>query len=194
MQIASDFDSAEWNTLKLDDPASHDWETAVTVLERRIRERYIDPVDFLIAAENEKPATKRRFGFTVLAIDCLLVEALGSFLGGLEDTNGRSRDTFCKFLTTQPQFSHEFSQDLAEQFYYEFRCGVLHQAEIGGNSKVWSIGPLVQRVGRAIIINRNEFHKRLSAEFASYLQQLRSPANAELRTNFRRKMDFIARE
>lgn len=193
MEIAPGFQANQWPKLQLDDGASADWEAAVGVLDRRIRERYLEPADFLIAAENGKPALERKFGFAILAIDCLLIETLGAFLEGLTDTIGKSRETFCKFLLTRPQFYQQFSKDLAEQFYSEFRCGILHQAELGGSSKVWSVGPLVHKVGNSVIVNRTELHTRLTSEFASYIEELRNPANHELRTNFRRKMDFIAR-
>lgn len=193
MQIAPGFQSSEWKALRLDDPASPDWETAIGVLDRRIRERYFEPTDFLLSVENDKAATQRRFGFSILAIDCLLVETLDAFLEGLTDTIHQSKETFCKFLTTRQQFSRDFSKDLAEQFYYEFRCGILHQAELGGTSKVWSVGPLVHKVGDSVVVNRTEFHNRLKREFKSYLEELRNLGNAELRRNFRTKMDFIAR-
>lgn len=193
MEIAPGFRASKWHKLRLDDVASTDWETAIGVLDRRIRERYLEPTDFLIAAEREKPAIERKFGFTILAIDCLLIETLGAFLEGLTDTSGKSRDTFCKFLTTRPQFCHDFSKDLAEQFYSEFRCGILHQAELGGSSKVWSVGPLLRKVGPSVVVNRTELHTRLKSEFASYLDELRNATNDGLRVNFRRKMDFIAR-
>lgn len=96
-------------------------------------------MDFLIASEVNKPPSERRFGFTVLAIDCLLVETLGAFIAGLEQTDGKSQETFCTFLTTRKQFSAEFTtDDLAKKFYAQFRCGILHQAESGGESKVWA--------------------------------------------------------
>jgi hypothetical protein len=79
------------------------------------------------------------------------------------------------------------------RFYYEFRCGILHQAEIGGDSKVWSIGPLLQDNGSRIIINRTKFRERLKAEFRSYLAELRNPTNETLRRSFRTKMNFISR-
>lgn len=193
MQIAPNFEAAKWKALKLDDAASPDWNVAISALDSRIRERYIAPADFLVAAEKDTPATERRFGFAVLAIDCLLVETLGAFLEGLEGTTGRSKKIFCKFLTSRPQFHKDFPQSLAEQFYDEFRCGVLHQAEVGGNSKVWSVGPLVQKDGDSVIVNRNKFHERLKSEFAAYLQELRGLTNTQLRSNFRKKMNFIAR-
>ncbi len=193
MQIAPNFAAGEWKLLKLDVAGSPDWEVAITTFDNRIRARYIEPTDLLIAAEKDKMANQCRFGFTVLAIDCLLVETLGAFLDGLEGTDGASRKTFCKFLTTRPQFSGEFTPQLADQFYREFRCGVLHQAEVGGSSKVWSVGPLLQNEGGSLTVNRNTFHERLKAEFESYLQELRTPVNEALRTNFRKKMNFIAR-
>jgi hypothetical protein len=56
-----------------------------------------------------------------------------------------------------------------------------------------SVGPLLQDDGCRIIVNRTQFHELLKAEFQAYLDELRDPANAELRRNFRKKMDFIRR-
>jgi hypothetical protein len=52
---------------------------------------------------------------------------------------------------------------------------------------------MVQDDGSRIIVNRNKFHDLLKAEFQGYLIELRDPAQAELRDNFRKKMDFISR-
>ncbi len=193
MEIAPGVEAAKWQALRLDDPASPDWPEAVRIVEARIYERFIGPVDHLIAAEEAKPIAERRFGFTVLAVDCLLVETLGAFVEGLTDTIGQSGPTFCKFLTTRPGFKNDFTPDLAKRFYREFRCGILHQAEIGGDSKVWSVGPLLHYNGNRIIVNRNKLHDLLKAEFQGYLAELRDPAQAELRNNFRKKMNFISR-
>ena len=53
MQIAPGIDASVWHALKLDDPASADWDKAVDILAARIRDRYIGPLDFLIAAEED---------------------------------------------------------------------------------------------------------------------------------------------
>jgi hypothetical protein len=55
MQIAPGVDASVWHGLKLDDPNSADWEKAIGILSARIQERYIEPVDFLIASEENKP-------------------------------------------------------------------------------------------------------------------------------------------
>jgi hypothetical protein len=194
MQIAPGVEAATWQRLKLDDPNSSDWKVAVDILSARIIERYIAPVDFLVATEETKSPSDRRFGFTVLAVACMLVETLGAFIEGLEDTEGKSKKTFCNFLRTRKLFAAEFSTDeLAENFYKQFRCGILHQAESGGESKVWSVGPMLHVKGNSITVNRNKFHDCLKAEFQSYLSELREPNNAALRKNFRKKMDFICR-
>jgi hypothetical protein len=194
MQIAPGVDASVWHGLKLDDRASADWEKAVDILAARIRDRYIEPVDFLIAAEESKPASERRFGFTVLAIDCLLIETLGAFIEGLEDTDRKSQRVFRTFLRTRKQFAAEFTtDDIADKFYKQFRCGILHQAESAGDSKVWSIGPLLRVDGDAITVNRNKFHDCFKTEFQSYLAELRDSKNSTLRNNFRKKMNFISR-
>jgi hypothetical protein len=193
MEIAPGIDAREWASLNLEDQRSSDWDRAVGILEARIDERFIDPVDHLIGVENQMPSINKRFGFVVLAIDCLLVETLGAFVDGLETTEGMSRRIFCGFLTTRAQFRADFTHDIAQQFYSEFRCGILHQAEIGGNGRVWSIGPLVRREGARIIVNRNEFHERLKKDFQSYNVELRDASNILLRRNFRKKMGFVSR-
>ncbi len=194
MQIAPGIDAKTWQRLSLNDPQSGDWDAAVDILSARINHRYVAPVDFLIASEATKPPSERRFGFMVLAVDCMLVETLGAFIEGLEDTEGKSKKTFCKFLRTRTLFTAEFSTDeVAERFYKQFRCGILHQAESGGESKVWSVGPMLSVEGNAITVNRNRFHDCIKAEFQSYLSELRDPRNSALRMNFRKKMDFVSR-
>ena len=82
---------------------------------------------------------------------------------------------------------------MAKRFYKEFRCGILHQAEIRADSKVWAVGPLIRDDGGKLIVNRNKLHERLKAEFQHYLAELRNAANVDLRAKFRAKMDFISR-
>jgi hypothetical protein len=194
MQIAPGIDAKKWQGLNLDDPDSADWDAAVDILSARINDRYIAPVDFLISSEASKPPSDRRFGFTVLAVDCMLVETFGAFIEGLLDTKGKSKETFCKVLRRRTLFASEFSTDaVAEKFYKQFRCGILHQTESGGESKVWSVGPMLIVNGNAVTVNRNRFHDCLKSEFQSYLAELRDPKNSSLQQKFRKKMDFISR-
>ena len=193
MFIAPNIQVEDWHQLKLDNPDNPDWKTATNILDCRIKEHYLEPVNFLIQSEEKIPPIERKFGFTILAIDCFLVETLGAFKKGLEKTDFKSTATFSEFLAESIEFNEYLNLKLAERFFYDFRCGILHQAEVAGNSKVWSIGPLIQNLRTHLIVNRNEFHHRLSKAFNRYIEELTNPLNIELRANFRKKMDFIAR-
>ena len=194
MQIAPGISSNDWKVLELDSAASPDWVAAIDIFERRIRERYVEPIDHLVTVDLPKRPRERKFGFAILGLDCLLVETLSAFIEGLEDTYGVSKKVFRTFVRTRTRFKDIFTtDDIADQFYREFRCGILHQAEVGGESKVWSVGPLLQIDGKAFTVNRDEFHTCLKGEFEDYLKELRDPSNVTVRQNFRKKMDFIAR-
>lgn len=193
MQIAPGVDSSNWWQLDLDHRNVKDWAKAVAIFHQRIIGRYIEPMDFLIVKEQSMRPSLRRFGFTVLAIDCLLVETLQSFFDGLEDTKDKSERIVKRFLTTHPKFKNSFTNEIAKKFYEEFRCGILHQAEIGGKSKVWSTGDFVVHNSEGLRINRNEFHSRLKEAIKDYESRLLDPKNSRLRRNFRKKMNYICR-
>ena len=195
MEIAPGIHADVWHGLDLQSPTSGGWRKAVSILRARIEDRYLIPADRLVNAEKNKSAHRRRYGFAVLALDCLLVETLGAFVEGRTDTERKSRKVFSAFLRTREPFAAHFAAPgVAERFYDEFRCGILHQAEIKGRSLVWSVGPLLEIHGNAMTINRNRFHTSLRQAFSNYLAELRDPANTELRRHFTNKMDFIARK
>jgi hypothetical protein len=193
VQIAPGVDSTAFPSLSLDDPNSADWEKAIEIFRHRIEDRFIEPVDRLIELEEPVPELDRRFGFTIVAIDCLLVETLGAFILGLTDTIDKSERAFAKCLS-RPLFAPYFStRRRKHEFYVEFRCGILHQAEIGGDSRVWSFGPVLTFEPGRTIVNRTKFHELLKQEFANYQTELGDPGNVPLRDAFRKKMEFICR-
>lgn len=194
MEIAPGVKSEEWFALRLDEPHEPDWQRAVEMLALRLNARYIEPVDILVAAEEKLPADKRRFGFTILAIDLLLMETVQAFREGLPDTNGKSRDVFKRYLQKSPHFSSYFpDDDSRESFYKEFRCGILHQAEIQSTALLWSIGELYERVNGLEVVNRTKVHDAIKNDLEDYLKELREPSSLALRKNFRQKMDAIAK-
>jgi len=156
MHIAPGYTNNDWKKLNLDDGDNPDWAIAIDILDARITGRYLDPADKLIAADEPiNPPQNRRFGFTIIAIDCLLIETFQSFIEGRESTRGQSRRMFKSFLTTRPSFARYFKDALADQFYNEFRCGILHQAEVLGDSIIWSVGPLLRVDGSKMVVNRH---------------------------------------
>ena len=199
MSIAPGYTVADWKKLDLNSKNSSDWHEAVRIFNARIRGRYLDPVDKLIALDKKRANEKdRRFGFTILAIDCLLIETLQAFIEGVGNTWKLSRKMFVNFLTESPSFSVYFDKKLACRFYEDVRCGILHQAETRSGWLIWSVGPLfLDPKGTKIrIINRTEFHEALKSEFDSYVTKLRDLKDTKqdkLREKFRNQMDGIVK-
>jgi hypothetical protein len=118
---------------------------------------------------------------------------LQQFKEGTDETPRRKGEQyFVTFLTTAP-FSAYFNATSAAKFYDQFRCGILHQAEIKASSKVWRVGPLMAPTpdGKGLIINRKLFHSTLRRAFATYLRALRNRSDALLCQNFVKKMSYI---
>ena len=193
MLIAPGFTADEWFALQLEQNVEKDWQIAVDVLKLRLYSRYIDPLDILVSSEDDIPHKDRRFGFTILAIDLLLMETLQSFKEGIFNTSGKSKIIFIKFLENSPHFSPYFPDKKTREDFYEYiRCGILHQGEIQSSALVWSLGELYERCDGIEVINRNAVHKSLKQDLNDYLLALRDPANKQLRKCFKSKMDTIS--
>ncbi len=172
----------------LDFTKETDWQIAIDIFEDRIRGRFLDIVDeiqeYVFA------------GFAVMALDCLLIETLQQFFEGVHETpRGQSEMYFRRFLT-QTSFAPFFDDDDKSRLFFDhIRCGILHQAEVKGNSRIIITGgtPMVRQVDNGLIINRQLFHQQLAWEFNHYVARLRQndPPDDELRRKFRRKMDAI---
>jgi hypothetical protein len=182
----------DWRMLDLSTQRSADWAKAITIFRQRIRERFIEPVDKMIENEQCLPRTQRKYGFAVLAIDCLLIETLQAFRYGKVNTEGESRSLITNFLQKCPHFC--WSREVSNQFFDDFRCGILHQAETMRDSLVRSEGALLIQEPTGLIINRTEFHERLKTAFADYVRNLQQGRPPSLRDKFRSKMDHICRD
>lgn len=192
MFIAPNFTANQWKNLKLEQN-EQDWQKAIDIFKSRIESRYIDPVEKLLEIEDELKPSERRFGFTILAINLLLMETIQAFKDGLETTDGQSKKVFKDFLKSSPHFSPYFTTDSQrETFYKAFRCGILHQGEIQSSALVWSIGELYERAEGMETLNRNAVHKAIKSDLEDYINGLRNPASKSLRVKFRKKMDFLA--
>ena len=191
IDISPNYSTDDWIRLDLSDPSTNnnDWEQAIEIFEDRIRGRFLNIVENIQAMPYS--------GFVVLAIDCFLVETLEQFYRGVPDSVGGSQSFFTNFFERSEALKQEFTPKQRELFYDHFRCGILHQAEIKGDSLVWKVGPLIRETSsNGITINRQTFHEILVREFNAYTQKLRlqKPANIELRLRFRTKMDYICRK
>jgi hypothetical protein len=128
---------------------------------RRFEERYLEPV----------LETQNRHGFAILAVCCLMVEALESFRQGWPDTNRRSEAAFCGFFQSHNEFSD--LRPVAHEFYRSIRCAILHQAE---TTQGWRIhrgsGTLYTTDGVIHWVSAWEFAQRLRRVLHAYSNSL----------------------
>ena len=193
MEIAKGIQSQDYLNLDLSDKSSSNWDTAFRYMRQRITERFIEPADKLIEIEKDLLPGNRKYGFAVMAIDCLLSETIQAFYEGITDSTGHSKRLFKTFLKDRANFKNYFADDKqASDFYTNFRCGILHQAQTSADTKIWAVGDLIMRTGRFVIVNRDLYHEKIKEELNIYLTKLQEKNDTTLMDNFKTKMDFIA--
>ncbi|MEO8150335.1 MAG: hypothetical protein ABI723_22060 [Bacteroidia bacterium] len=189
-----------WTKLNLADNNSADWDKAVKIFKDRFETRFFKPLNALIKHQDEK--IKFYSGFTVLAIDCLLIETFNQFYHGIdesEDKFKRNCKTFKDIFKRSDFFKNDFDTDeKISIFYKHIRCGLLHQGETKEDSKInlkkSDLITIIENNGvKSIELNRREFHKRVTAYFEDYSEKLKDIKQTDLRKNFKLKMDLITR-
>ncbi|HHM4860546.1 TPA: hypothetical protein ACRNCN_002797 [Pseudomonas aeruginosa] len=138
--------------------AAQDKDAIASFIELRFLERYLNPVTIECKSKN---------GFSIMAISCLMIEALECFAQGLSNSHRRSRQMFQDFFGRHRQFSS--FHNVADEFYNHVRCGILHQAETTGGWRVVRKGPLIS--GK--IINATKFEEKLREALSEYCSALR---------------------
>jgi hypothetical protein len=147
----------------------------------RFTERYLRPLDV-------EPTKKS--GFAMIAVACLMIEALESFSHGWTDTNGRSELAFCSFFSRWNRF--EALRPHSSAFYKHIRCAILHQAETTGGWRIWRKGPLLDPMAKTL--NAQSFVAMLTMVLDDYVRQLNnSEWTAEIWVSFRKKMASICK-
>ncbi|HTW35392.1 MAG TPA: hypothetical protein VMD53_12310 [Rhizomicrobium sp.] len=202
LEIAPGHTVGKWKSLSLADLDAHespDGKSAFTILGDRIRLRFFDPVDALIRAECGR--NPKRFGFAILAIDCLVIETLQAFRCGVCNHHGKSGELFERFLTQWDAFTTCLpngtdaagAKQFAQRFYTGYRCGLHHAGGTDQALRVRADGPAFEFTNQnEMRVNRTLLHQALVREFDGYLSSLREPSGCALRKNFRSKMDYIA--
>src|SRR3990172_5336187 len=135
VELARGYSVARYRRLE----AAKNKQEIARLISRRVTERYLAPT---LAKQNLK------HGFSSMAIGCLMVEAVESFRQGWLDTKDRSKAAFCSFFDAHDQFAP--FRGHAERFYYDVRCGILHQAETRGGWRILRSGPVFDPSGRVI--------------------------------------------
>ena len=113
------------------------WEKAYeSYFHARISHRYLKPLKTL-----QENGPKRGEGFSIVAIQCSLIEFLESTIQGKSYRYRRKKDPplgqheysdsghiFESFLESRTPFNSAFTQQLAHDFYVSVRCVLLHEA------------------------------------------------------------------
>lgn len=174
--------------------ANNDWKRMVEIFEDRIEGRFLKPIR-LIANDRDIGEFS---GFSILALDCLIIETLNQFYSGLDETEGAHKKAFWHFFKNSEFFKDHFSRKKAFTFYSHYRCGILHQAQTKKKSVVridqsTMIQSVENDISKGLIVDRSIFHKALEEEISSYMGKLKKGGkeNSELRSNFVKKMKII---
>lgn len=200
-QIAGWKTADDWRafraTLVVGGPADRWQEAFDQFLRTRLDLRYFNPIKIL-----QNHGTFQGEGFSILAIQCTLVEFLESTVQGIKyrylrqgETLGpyeysSSREVFVSFLCKRKPFAEEFNQSLAADFYAGVRCGLLHEARTKSGWRVWAQGPKGTVINGAMrIVYRDNFQTALEAFIAQYGVDLLS--DTALQEAFIRKFEDL---
>lgn len=205
IKIAGNKTILEWNIvekkIKADRENSDLWEQAFLYFEERINTRYLIPINSI--KENDSFSGE---GFSIVVILCSLIEALESFYQGKfyrkppkkgEPNNPNrhyfaSGKVFVSFLESKEPFRSSFNQKnkLAEDFYENVRCAILHEAATRNNWRIRAnTNELIKIDNEDKILNRNIFINYISDYMCIYKNELFE--SKELKENFIRKMRSI---
>ena len=134
----------------------------------------------------------------MLALDCLLIEAIAGYERGSHTRVGQTGDAFETFLL-KPPFRRDFEiDDRAKSFARAVRHGILHDGETRHGWIVWKTSPTGRLVaplrdGR-LRIYRDAFHARVKEYVAGYFARLLEDREQELRVHFISRMKELCDE
>lgn len=166
------------------------WKEVIKRFEERINDFYFDPIDRI-----KDPNKLKGEGFTILTIQCALIEMFAAFKFGMIHNHRKhgakpdfeyrkADDCFIPFLQSEFIFeNHFFEFDPkhenklpntpynANEFYNKVRCGLMHEARTKGS---WVINAKKKYTGsEAIFITEDKSTGRLSIDRNILNKQLR---------------------
>lgn len=153
-------------------------------IHRRFTERYLGPIT--------DPPSDRRHGFAMMAVACLMIEALQSFRCGWPDTSkrGDGKHAFCSFFDEHTAFAP--FRGHAGDFYKSVRCGILHQAETTNGWRIRRDQDQILTVTPAgLIVDAKRFTDALSDALDRYCDLKAAPWDDELWNHLKSKMKNV---
>lgn len=169
-----------------------DWNFAIEIFEDRIRGRYLEIIDRII-----NNGCLMVDGFSVMALNCLLIETLLQFKNGWDETKKSNSDEYSKFL--KEEFPHIFTnKELALIFYRDIRCGILHSAQTKNGSQLtvnenYTVAVINTNRRKSISVDVVGISEIIKSYYSDYIEKLRNAQNVDLRVGFIKKMDYLCR-
>lgn len=209
MYISEHYTKEEYLRLELDSENIDEdkLRKAVMIFEDRIKGRFLDQINILSGNDNSIIQQDSNFakiyknGFSIMALECLLIETFQQFHDGLNDNNRCSSDNYCEFLSEAfPEvFGNDEKKTVARSFYTNIRCGILHQAQTKGKHAL-TVGndEPVKIVSGVLFVSVDKIIEMVNRYFERYCGILNSRTNTkeekDLKVNFIKKMDFICKK
>lgn len=164
------------------------WKTAVDIFRDRIQGRYLNQIALLSDDINAN-------GFTIMALNCLLIEALYQFKNGLDKTETRhNREKYSGFLKTMDPASFT-NGTIAESFYSNIRCGILHSAQTKAETRLSDReGFTVSVEDGVLVVSVKGISNLVKTHFEEYAVKLLDVNEIDLRNNFIKKMTYVCRK
>ncbi|PFS47133.1 hypothetical protein [Bacillus cereus] len=186
---------------------SKDWQTAIEIFKERIEGRFLKVSKKLLKeCEGDESLST---AFSVMTLNCLLIETLQQFYEGFDETPSPNQASFVNFLMNSPYFNESlksyqrrhknelgngFNQDTAKHFYKNVRCGLLHQAQTKKNAVISYYTPHMvdtETYNGWVLYDVKKITESLEKEFKRYIERLKDPVQKEVRDKFCGKWMFI---
>lgn len=191
------------------------WERAINIFINRIKGRYFNAIDKLSGNENPKDMFEN--GFSIMCLECLLIDTLVKFRYGpnrTRDTNYYStklvydkyNNSFYKKLIYYKdnkvrfiRFLREFlicdpnSKKIAEKFYDDIRCSIMHFGSTENTSRLTCDSDKLITIleNDDISVDIRVMNHVLKDYFNRYIEELRDNKQYDLRKNFLLAMDYL---
>lgn len=175
----------EFLSLNLDTKGNsprQDISRAIEIFRSRIKGRYLSQIKTL----NRSPYSN---GFASMALCCLLVDTFYQFEHGVKKTTD-NKHAYVDFLRNNLGDVFD-TQEKANRFYVDIRCGILHSAQTTNGSHLTVDGTdivttISNDINSPISVNVVAFGTRLEAYFNEYCNRVRIEKTTQ--SNFVKKL------
>ncbi|SIO41517.1 hypothetical protein [Chitinophaga niabensis] len=130
-------------------------------------------------------------GFLKMAISCLMIETMESFVQGKKNTKGKGvgLKMFKDFFKRESKLFPNFDS-IAVDFYSNIRCGILHQAETTNAWRILRKDSLLDKKNKTV--NATKFVLALNKSLGNYIKDLeRNDFNSRIWKNAIVKLEDI---